>query len=220
MKYGPPTLPVGTGPWSNNVTGTPFGPIDPPVVTAVPGSGEVQLFWTEPSAGGHPGPLSYVVVYRPVGSVSWLLGPAFLSARTTVIPGLTNGTEYEFGVYAYATDGETSDLGTTTATPFAPGKIIIRKSTAPSGGTGFSFSQTIDGSGNSFTLNDQGSKVFTNVTPGAYTVTEADPAGVGPGYRLFGLTCADTDPNGTPSTGDVDTRTATINVDSGETVLM
>ena len=70
-----------------------------------------------------------------------------------------------------------------------------------------------------FTLNDQGSKVFTNVTPGPYTVTEADPAGVGPGYRLFALACADTDPNGTPSTGDVDTRTATINVDSGETVI-
>ena len=74
--------PSGTGPWSNNVTGTPFGPIDPPVVTAVPGSGEVQLFWTEPSAGGHPGPLTYVVAYGTTGgrSVSWLLGPAFLSA--------------------------------------------------------------------------------------------------------------------------------------------
>ena len=110
--------PSGEGPWSNAATGTPYGLIEPPVVTAVPGDREVQLFWTEPSTGGHPGPLFYTVVYRPVGAASWIAGPSFLSGRITTIPGLTNGTEYEFGVFATATDGETGALGTTTATPF------------------------------------------------------------------------------------------------------
>jgi hypothetical protein len=105
-------------PPSNLVTATPYGLIEPPVVTAVPGDREVQLFWTEPSTGGHPVPLSYSVVYRPVGAASWIGGPSFLSGRITTIPGLTNGTEYEFGVFATATDGETGALGTTTATPF------------------------------------------------------------------------------------------------------
>lgn len=44
----------------------------------------------------------------------------------------------------------------------------------------------------------------------SYTVTE-DPTG--PGYRLVGLTCSDGD-----SIGDTGTRTATVNVDPGETV--
>ena len=37
--------------------------------------------------------------------------------RTTLIPGLKNGTEYEFGVYATATDGATSKQDLATATP-------------------------------------------------------------------------------------------------------
>ena len=45
--------PGGEGPWSNNVTGTPFGPIGTPVVTAAPGTAQVDLSWTEPSDGGH-----------------------------------------------------------------------------------------------------------------------------------------------------------------------
>ncbi len=185
------------------------------MVTATPGNTQVDLSWTKPDDGG--GEIQgYFIIWRPLGTTQTF--SKFVTQGTqTTITGLTNGTEYEFSVAA-KTNIATGPYGTTTAMPFAPGTVIIKKTTAPSGGTSFSFSQTIDGSGNSFTLDDQGSKVFTNVTPGAYTVTEADPAGVGPGYRLFGLACADTDPNGTPSTGDVDTLTATINVDSGETV--
>ena len=59
-------------------------------------------------------------------------------------------------------------------------------------------------------------KVFNSVAPGSYEVTENDPQGLG--YELTNITCVDSDPNGTPSTGDRSTRTATINVDSGETV--
>ena len=103
--------------WSNGVTDTPFAAIDTPDVTATPGDREVRLSWPEPAAGGHPGPLLYSVVYRPVGTDAWIAGPSFLAARTTTIPGLKNGTEYEFGVYATAIDGVTSGLGSATATP-------------------------------------------------------------------------------------------------------
>jgi uncharacterized repeat protein (TIGR01451 family) len=104
----------GRGPWSNLVTATPYGPIEPPVVTAERSNGDIDLFWTEPPSGGHPGPLYYTVVYRPVGAPDWLAGPGFLSARTTSIPGLPTNTAYEFGVYAVAFDNVAGPLGTTT----------------------------------------------------------------------------------------------------------
>ena len=53
-------------------------------------------------------------------------------------------------------------------------------------------------------------------SPGTYAVSENDPSGLG--YELSGLTCVDGDPNGVGSTGDVASRTATINLDPGETV--
>ena len=59
-------------------------------------------------------------------------------------------------------------------------------------------------------------KCFTGVAPGSYSVTENDPQGLG--YELTNITCVDQNPNGVASTGDVATRTATINVDSGELV--
>jgi LPXTG-motif cell wall-anchored protein len=111
---------AGVGPASNQVTATPYGPIGAPQVTAEGGDGEVRLFWTEPPAGGHPGPLSYTVVYRPAGTTTWLAGPGFLSARITMIPGLDNGTNYEFAVHATTFDQVSGPLGTATATPTSP----------------------------------------------------------------------------------------------------
>ncbi len=115
--------------WSNGVTDTPFGPIDTPDVTATPGDREVRLSWPEPAAGGHPGPLLYSVVYRPVGTDAWVSGPSLLSALTSTIPGLKNGTPYEFGVYATATDGAKSELGFATATPHADLDTVNRMPT-------------------------------------------------------------------------------------------
>ena len=162
--------------------------------------------------------MTYTVLWRPVGTTSFTGTKATFGTNTsppatqTTITGLTNGTEYEFFVTANA-NAVVGPQGTATATPFAPGQVDILKFTAPAGGTGFSFSQTIDGSGD-FTLDHQGKKVFTNVTPGAYTVTEADPQALG--YELTGLTCSET--NLKNSSGDVATRTVTINVESNETV--
>ncbi len=94
------------------------------------------------------------------------------------------------------------------------GTISIVKSTDPTGGTGFGFTDDIPGSG-SFTLDDAQTETILDVPAGSYTVTEDDPA---PGYVLTGLTCVDTDAGGTASTGNSITRAATINLDPGETV--
>ncbi|HYK02112.1 MAG TPA: CHRD domain-containing protein [Thermoanaerobaculia bacterium] len=89
------------------------------------------------------------------------------------------------------------------------GTIIIRKETFPAGGSGFTFDETIT-SGN-FALNDGGSRTFSNVTPGTYTVVENDPAAGG--YTLADLRCDDAD-----SGADTFTRSAAIRVGAGETV--
>lgn len=99
------------------VTATPFAPVGIPVVTGTPGDYQVVLSWTQPSLGGHPGPLTYAVSYRPVGQTTWLPGPQGILGLTATIMGLTAGTPYEFAVVATASDGDASAQGTTTATP-------------------------------------------------------------------------------------------------------
>ena len=95
----------------------------------------------------------------------------------------------------------------------AQGSIIIRKATDPDGGTGFTFSQDVDGSGD-FSLDDGDARTFTTMPAGVYTVVEADKAG----YDLQTIVCEDSNAAGTPSTGDLNTSTATVNLDPGETV--
>jgi plastocyanin len=94
------------------------------------------------------------------------------------------------------------------------GTIEIVKSTDPVGGTGFGFTDDV-AAPNNFTLDDGQTQTFTDVVPGTYTVTENDPT---PAADLTGLVCVDSDAGGTASTADVATRSATINVDPGETV--
>ena len=89
------------------------------------------------------------------------------------------------------------------------GTIIIAKETFPAGGTGFGFTESI--TPGSFTLNDGDTRTFSSVAAGTYTVSENDPAGVG--YSLADLSCDDAN-----STGDLVSRTATIELDGGEVV--
>jgi len=89
------------------------------------------------------------------------------------------------------------------------GTIIIRKQTSPAGGSGYGFTETI--TSGSFTLNDGATKTFSGVAPGVYTVTENDPSGGG--SALVDISCDDG-----VSTGDPNTRTATIHAVAGETV--
>ena len=121
----------GVGPESNVVHATPFAPIATPAASGTPGDSVVQLFWTEPTLGGHAGPPSYFVMYRPAGTMQWITGPGRLSARTAMIPELTNGTTYEVGVFAVSTDGTSSLVGSATATPLSAAVPTTPPTTPP-----------------------------------------------------------------------------------------
>lgn len=106
--------PVGDMPDSNHVTATPLGEVGVPEPAAQGGDHRISLFWTDPPTGGHPGPLQYWVMFRPVGTTQWIPGPGSLSGRVTVLPDLTPGTTYELAVFAMAADGSTSPIAGTT----------------------------------------------------------------------------------------------------------
>jgi Prealbumin-like fold domain len=86
------------------------------------------------------------------------------------------------------------------------GKIIVEKQTDPDGAAGnFTFTGTAAG-----TISDGGQIVVDNLVPGQYTSTEGDPT---PAFDLTSIVCNDSN-----SSGNVGTRTATFNVEAGETV--
>jgi len=92
------------------------------------------------------------------------------------------------------------------------GTVEVEKQTLPATEDSFHFTADLPGGG--FDLQDDGVKTVGHVLPGTYTVTEDDPA---PAYDLTDLACDDGE-SGTPSTTSEDDRTATIEVDPGETV--
>ena len=100
-----------------------------------------------------------------------------------------------------------------TCTTMQPGSITIAKDQVPDGSTIFGFTSTIPGN-TSFNVTGDTSLPINNVTPGSYTATENDPA---PLFALTGLDCDD-DASGVPSSGSTTTRTATINLEPGETI--
>ncbi len=100
---------------------------------------------------------------------------------------------------------------TCTFTNTKRGTIIVEKQTNPNGAPGnFTFTGTAAG-----TIADNGTITVSNLIPGTYTSTEANPA-----VTLFALTsivCNDSS-GANPSTGNLTTRTATFKLDPGETV--
>ncbi len=101
-----------------------------------------------------------------------------------------------------ATPGE---VVTCTFTNHERGTIIVEKQTTPDGTPGsFSFSGDVAGS-----IGDGGQIVVSDLEPGTYTSTEAGAEG----WLLTAIDCDDDD-----STGNVSNRTATFELDAGETV--
>ena len=116
------TTPVVSGFPSNLVTATPMGQLGIAQPTAVTsGDGSLKVDWNAPTdLGGFSGQLSYNVVYRPVGTQTWINGPQGIPALTATLTGLVNGTTYEIGVLAQTTDGGLSPTpGTINGTPQA-----------------------------------------------------------------------------------------------------
>jgi len=119
---------------------------------------------------------------------------------------------------------EAGETVTCTFTNTQRGQIVIAKTTDPASNDVFGFTST-SGTATpipaSFTAAPGVPAVFNNgganLLPGTYSVTEDDPT---PGYDLTDIVCQEQVVVGpTPSTVDVGTRTATINLDPGEVVF-
>ena len=105
--------------------------------------------------------------------------------------------------------GETVTCTFTNTKRGAQGEIIVKKETIPDGELG-SFAFSGDASG---TIADNG-QIIVAVAPGEYTATEVYSLPLGE-FDLTSIVCDDPTNN---SSGDLDTRTATFMVGSGETV--
>ena len=96
--------------------------------------------------------------------------------------------------------------------------LVVVNETLPDSPQDFAYTSTGGLSPATFSLDDDGGsgnplskiQIFTNVAAGAYTVTST-PVG---GFALTALVCHDTD-----STTDLSTRTASLNLSDGETVV-
>lgn len=89
--------------------------------------------------------------------------------------------------------------------PPGKGRIIVEKQTSPNGAPG-SFSFTGDATG---AIGDGGQIVVSDLEPGSYSSSEAAAAG----WLLTSIVCDDED-----SSGNLGQRTASFEVDAGETV--
>jgi hypothetical protein len=93
------------------------------------------------------------------------------------------------------------------------GAIVIKKLTNPAGASGqFAFTHNIGDSTPFTLLGDGDMQEFTDVPIGEYTVTEGEI------YNLTDLACEDSVLTGQQSSTDLDSHTATIRLEMGETV--
>jgi hypothetical protein len=132
-----------------------------------------------------------------LAETGWDLTSASCSTDGGAPVAYTNGGTIALGV------GETI---TCTFNNRARGSIIVEKQTNPDGATGsFTFTGTAAGS-----ISDDGQITVSDLVPGQYTSTEVDPT---PAFDLTSISCDDAN-----SSGSTSTRTATFNLEAGETV--
>ena len=105
---------VGGGPWSNAVTGTPYGEIGTPLLTVTSTNcGSALLEWTQPDLGGQTF-VGYVVSWFKVGTetaLETIVIPDY-DTLSTVVTGLDCNARYQFSVTATTTNGATGEQGT------------------------------------------------------------------------------------------------------------
>lgn len=103
--------------YTSAVIGTPVTTPATPVVFASAGISQASLSWASPAANGSA-IFDYLVKYRAVGAASWTtLNDGVAATNSAVIPGLTNGTQYEFQVAAENAIGAGSYSSSVNATP-------------------------------------------------------------------------------------------------------
>ena len=96
---------------------TPTEPVD---FTVTAGDSEVTLEWSTPYSNGGLIITDYEYSYRESSSNSWGSWTSVGTDQSATVSDLTNGTEYEFCVYAENSVGSGSWAGPSRATPEAP----------------------------------------------------------------------------------------------------
>jgi uncharacterized repeat protein (TIGR01451 family) len=141
------------------------------------------------------------------------LNPGPYTISETAVPGYQTSVSCSNGAAGANSVGVTlgiNDDVTCTFSNVALGKIIVEKQTLPDGATGiFTFTGALSGA-----IGDGGQLTLDGVVPGTYAVTEINPE---PAFFTTNITCDD-GASSTPSTWNLTTRTATFQVDAGETV--
>ncbi|HET7486612.1 MAG TPA: hypothetical protein VFJ85_01690 [Acidimicrobiales bacterium] len=195
------TLPAGSTSWAFTLTGKDAGNTDL-------GISEVQ------NATAGAGYVSFATALDVDGATYTITETAQSGWDLTGVAGDFNGNA---GRAATSTASRTcsvtlnltTDSGglmSCTFTNTQRGSIIVKKVTEPAGAPG-SFTFTGDAAGS---IGDGGSITVSNLVPGNYSSTEADPT---PNFDLKSVVCDDSN-----SSGSVATRTASFVLDPGETV--
>lgn len=117
------TVTSGTASYSSVVTATPLGtPSVPQTLAASAGNQQVDLTWAAPSSNGGAAVSDYRIQYRAYSASnpgSWTTLVDGVSTSTSVrVPGLTNGTEYEFQVAAINAQGVGAYASAVRSTPY------------------------------------------------------------------------------------------------------
>lgn len=114
------------------------------------------------------------------------------------------------GCSLVASPEEQSEAVSTPAPQRNAGTLIIELETVPASQAGtFQFTGVPSG-----TITAESTLVVTDLAPGTYTTTEANPA---PDFDVTAVECDD-GASATPSSGDAGSRTAVLNLDPGETI--
>ncbi|MCW8925508.1 MAG: fibronectin type III domain-containing protein [Xanthomonadales bacterium] len=104
----------GPGPWSNTVTGTPYGEIGTPSLTVTSTNcGSALLEWTQPDLGGRTFG-GYVVSWFKAGTdtvLETMVIPDY-DTLSTMVTGLDCNARYQFSVTATTANGATGEQGT------------------------------------------------------------------------------------------------------------
>ena len=200
----------GFGPASSETGDITPALILPSAPTNVSGAGEnvkVSLSWTAPGLNGGPAITDYKIEYK-VSTDSWPATPLYILAGDTDtsedVTGLTNGTAYNFRVYAKTTNGfgpassETDDITPTAFGISSTGGIVTTYTSNSINYTVYEFRYTggTSGTQTTYTFTVSGSKAAEVFIVGGGGCGGSDGGGGGGGGGVV------YDPNITLGAGD------------------
>ena len=107
------------------VSATPILPITvpgaPTGLTATSGNAQVSLSWTAPAGTGGSAITDYAIQYKIASASQWSTFADGTSTGTTAtVPGLTNGTTYQFRISTVNSAGNSTPSAVASATPILP----------------------------------------------------------------------------------------------------